>query len=77
MKKIFSISAIAIVTFALSSCYRSYTCTCQYKTSAGRDTTFIEDNIHKGQSGALHECDMQKQRLIGLGSNNVMCGVPI
>ena len=77
MKKMFAIFLLALIPLMLSSCYSSYDCTCHFKTPGGTDSTFIEANIHKSQSGALQECNKQKQNLINIGDSSVFCIVPI
>ncbi len=77
MKKTCSLSLIVAIPILLTSCYSSYDCTCHFKTSAGNDSTYFENNIHKSQSGAQEECNKQKQNLINKGDTSVFCGVPI
>ncbi len=77
MKKIFLFALFASSPVLFSSCYFSYSCTCQYKTAAGRDSTFVESDMHTTQSGALHECNVQKQRLTDAGNTVDHCVVPI
>lgn len=73
MKKLFTITIVAVIASAFTSCKKDYTCTCTYKDAQGIDRV-NKGEYHGYRSQARKACQDQEDYLNTVGTY-VYCGL--